>query len=175
MSYLFHGQRTNEGVVLIAKQHPLVLLHPFLVSTLIWLIPLLVYVVSSSNSLLSIVVVVSFLLGLVHGGLAWYSWNNSILLLTNERIVQLQQKGILHREFSEIGLSSIQQVSHEVKGLIHTLFSFGSIVIYAGGSQTPFTVPSVPDPYDIQQEILRCAAGEGFVEAEEEDQEEEES
>ena len=164
MSYLFHGQRTNEEVILFTKQHPLVLLHSFLIVALIWLVPLVVYLFTNSSLVLSWVYIVAILAGAVKGILAWYAWNNSVLLLTNERVVVLQQKSVLHREFSECNLLTIQQVSHEVKGLFGTMFGYGNLSISTGGSQTPFLIPNIPDPYEIQQEIQRSAVGEGFIE-----------
>ncbi len=68
-------------------------------------------------------------------------------------------------------MQNIQQVSHKIEGLGGTLFGFGNILVYTGGGTTPFMIPNVPDPYDVQQEILRTAAGEGYIEAEEDEEE----
>lgn len=104
--------------------------------------------------------VVCWAIGATHALLAWFSWQNSLLVLTNERVVQLEQRGLLHREFMECGLESIQQVSHEVRGLLGTLWGYGSIVVHTGASQKPFDIPDMPDPYEIQQEIQRALVGE---------------
>lgn len=164
MSYQFQGQRSNEEVVLFTKQHPFVLLHPFLVVIGIWLLPMLFYVVSSNNSLLSIVLFFSLVIGFAYGALAYFRWKNSVLLLTTERIVFLMQRGIVHREFTECSLVNVQQVAHEVKGFFSTIFGYGDISIYTGGAQQPLRIPHMPDPYEIQQEFQRAGAGEGFVE-----------
>jgi len=157
MSYRFQGQQPNEDVVLFTRQHPFVLLHPFLWVALIMLLPLVVYIFTGSNTVLGLVLLGCLILACWRGILAWYSWNNSIFLITTHRVVLLEQRGLLHREFSESGLSTIQQVSHEIKGLLHTVFGYGGIVIYTGNSQAPFSIPNIPDPYEIQQEIQRAA------------------
>jgi hypothetical protein len=167
MPYHFHGQRSKESVRMMGKQHPFVLLHPLVGSVCILLAPFLVYMVSGNNSVLGWVVLLAVSLGMLHAGLAWYSWQNTVFLLTSERIVLLHQKGVLHREFSECDLSSIQQVSHEVHGLYHTLFGYGNIAIYTGGAQLAFLIPNICDPYDTQQEILRIKNKEQFSEEEE--------
>lgn len=110
------------------------------------------------------VLILSILTAGLYGFLKWYYWNNSLVLLTNERVVVLEQKNWLHREFSECKLTNIQQVSHEVKGVLHTFFNFGTISILTGGSLESFTIPNVPNPYEIQQEILRASEKEGFLE-----------
>ena len=172
MSYLFHGQRRDEDVVLVSRQHPFVLLRPMTVSVVILLVPFLVNVFMNFNAAWVAVFVVCLIVSILHAALAWFGWNNSMLLLTNERVVWLHQRGLLHREFSECGLGSIQQVSHELNGLLHTLMGYGHIKIQTGGSQQPFELPNIPDPYEIQQEIQRAANGEGFVEEEEAEEEE---
>lgn len=164
MSYLFHGQRSNEDVVLVAKQHPMIILDAMLGSALILLIPFLAYVYLPVGAALGVITFGSLFIGLGHGFLAWYAWHNSVMMLTTERVVMLHQKGLLNQEFSECGLSNIQQVSHEIKGLYRTIFGFGTIIIYTGGAQTPLDIPNVPNPYEIQQEILRAASKGEFVE-----------
>lgn len=159
MPYLFQGQHSDEDVLLVCKQHPLVLLHPLLLAALILLVPFFLNIFMSFNLFFGVVLLTSLLVALVVGGVAWYAWVNSILILTNQRVILLWQRGLVHREFTECTLGSIQQVSHEVRGLLHTMFGYGDIMIYTGGSQKPFLVPHVPDPYDVQQEIQRAALG----------------
>lgn len=149
-------------MLLICRQHPLVLLHPFLISALILLIPLVVNIFAAPGILLSLSIILALVLGILHAALAWYAWHNTLFLLTNERVVFLNQKSFVHREFSECTLNSIQQVMHEVKGLRRTLFGYGTILIYTGGSQAPLNIADIPDPYEIQQEILRAASKEDY-------------
>ena len=163
MPYRFHGQRANEEVVLFTRQHPFVLLHPFLISALLLLFPFFIYLFTDANSVLFYAFVAGVAAAALHGWLAWYSWSNTVLMVTNERIVLLRQRSMFHREFSECDLANIQQLSHEVKGIIHTMLGYGDIAVYTGGAQMAFLIPKVPDPYEIQQEILRIRAGEGLL------------
>ena len=142
-----------------------------LVSGATLLVPFLANLVLNFGEALSIILVACLVFALIHAGLAWYGWNNTLFLLTNQRVVWLHQKKLLNREFSECSLGSIQQVSHELKGLLHTVMGYGNIQIHTGGSQKPFELPNLPDPYELQQEIQRAANGEtaGGGEFEEED------
>lgn len=169
MSYQFHGQRTNEEVLLLSKKHPFVLFHPFLISTLVLLIPVAMASLISVGIILSVTVVVCIVFALIHATLAWFAWRNTTFLLTTERVVFLEQRGLVHREFVESMLANIQQVAHEVKGVRQTLFRYGNIALYTSGSQQPIIIRDMPDPYELQQEILRARAGEGFVEEDEEE------
>ncbi|MEI6478428.1 MAG: hypothetical protein WCO52_05585 [bacterium] len=160
MSYRFQGQHNSEEVVLFSHQHPLVLLRPFMVAGSLLLLPLAAFVFITSNSFLSALFLLCLVLAVVRGVLAWHAWNNSLVLLTNERVIFLSQKGPFNRELVECSLQAVLQVSHEVKGLFNTLFGFGDITIRTPGTGEPFLIRSVPDPYTLQQEILRVATGE---------------
>jgi hypothetical protein len=160
MSYRFQGQHSNEDVVLFSRQHPLILLRPFLASATIFLVPMLAFVVITSNAILSYLFILCLIAGLFMGWAAWHAWYNSILLLTTERVVFLSQRSMVNREFVECNLQAVLQVSHEVKGLFSTMFGFGTIAIRTPGTGEPFSIPNMPDPYGLQQEILRVAAGE---------------
>lgn len=154
MSYLFQGQRASEEVVLFTKQHPFILFRPFLISAGILLIPLVFYIFSNNNQILAILFVVCLVAAGAKGFLAWNGWKNSVLMLTNERVVFLHQKGLINREFVECNVPNIHQISHEVTGFLKTMFNYGNIHIFISGSSNPVIIPNIPSPYDIQQEIL---------------------
>jgi hypothetical protein len=167
MSYLFHGQRKDENVLLITKQHPLILLKPTLIVVCLLLIPWLVNVFTSPGLTLAASLLISLLVAFLVGYRAWHHWENSVVMLTDERIVILHQRGMLHREFTECGLGTIQRVSHQVSGLLRTVFDYGDIVIVTGGVAGLLTLSNTPHPYEIQQEILRAGAGGDYYEEEE--------
>jgi uncharacterized membrane protein YdbT with pleckstrin-like domain len=157
MSYLFRGQRSNEEVILVVRHHPLILLRPILISVCVALVPFGAYIFLVVGSLLGGIAFLCWLYAFWHAGVAIYGWYNSILLLTNERVIVVRQRGILKREITECALDSIQQISHKVEGVLRTLFGYGHMEISLG-SQNSITVHNFPSPYDIQQEILRAAA-----------------
>jgi len=153
MPQQFNGQRSNESVILTTRLHPCVLLKPFLQTAFIFLIPALLYVFLDTGPILSWTIAVCLILGLLRAFLAWHAWWNSLVILTDQRVLFLEQRSIVNREFSECSLVSISQVSHQIKGVFNTLFGFGSIEITTGGSPRPFTLPNMPSPYELQNEI----------------------
>ncbi|MBU6389082.1 hypothetical protein KGQ71_01055 [Patescibacteria group bacterium] len=161
-AYLFRGQLSNEEVVLLTRQHPFILLPAMLLSIAILLIPLLLYVFLPFDSIIAYAIVICLIVAIMNGYRAWHRWNNSLLMLTNRRIVIARQKGMLNHEVSDSNLEHIHRVTHEVKGLLPTLFNYGPIRILTDDLQTALIMPAIPNPYDIQQEILRVTAGEEF-------------
>lgn len=77
------------------------------------------------------------------------------MLLTTERVIVMEQHGLLHKEFAECNLENIQQVNHEIKGLLPTILGYGTLTIYTAGAQRAFIIPDLPEPGAVQEEILR--------------------
>lgn len=157
MPYNFQGQHRGEEVVLVSHQHPFMLAHAALVVAGIVLVPFLANVFLYVSTPLIIITATSWLTAVIAAYLYWYTWQNSLLLVTTERVMFLKQKGLFGREFTECALYSVQQVSHTINGIIPTVLGFGTLVINTAGAQAPFLIPGIPDPYDIQQEIMRVA------------------
>lgn len=88
-----------------------------------------------------------------------------IIFITNERIINVNQEGLLARKTSELSLRQVQNVTAEVNGFLRTLFNFGILVIETAGEGTSddptrpglqgyFTVQDLPDPNRLARVIL---------------------
>lgn len=174
MSFQFQGQRPSEEVLLVTHQHPFVLLHPALGAVIWLLIPVGLFAFFGPSWLVSIAVCLGVLMATWKVAHAWYGWSKSLFLVTTERVVFLKQTGFFERDLVETPLPGIQQVSHAVKGIMHTFFGYGHLTLSTSSSQQPIVIPSVPDPYALQQEIVQAQHGEGFTENTEEVQKDDE-
>ncbi len=160
MSFLFQGQRSNEEVLLVTHKHPFVLLHHIIVGALLLLIPVLAWRIALVGPLLLYTLIICLPIALFYLYVGWYGWNRTLLLITNERVVFLEQRGLFQREMIECNMGNIQQVQHHVDGIMHTLFGYGNLIMSSGGSAEPIKIKDMPDPYQIQQEIQRATVGE---------------
>lgn len=161
MSYQFQGQRPHEDVLLVTHQHPFVLLHPILIATALLFVPVLMVALVGTGWVVSISFVFA-LLAILKIWISWYGWRRTLFLVTNERIVFLEQKGFFERDLVEAPLRSIQQVAHNVSGILRTVAGYGNLSLSTSSSLQPLMIPSIPDPYAIQQEIVRAQSGEGM-------------
>lgn len=153
--YSFRGKRSNEQVLLVVKQHPWVLMPIVWVwLVLITIIALLVWKFGLSTiSSYAIFGVLGF--GLLYSLYQWFIWNNSDYIITNQRVIKIDQNGLFNREISEAEIERIQEISTEIKGPIRTIFNFGRVKIQTASSYGRVDLEDVVDPYDIQQEIVR--------------------
>jgi len=76
-------------------------------------------------------------------------------IITNERIIDIEQKGLFKREVSEFKLDKIQDVTVDVHGVVQTLFGYGNVQIQTAGSDRIFVFKTVPDPQSIKNKILK--------------------
>ncbi len=78
-------------------------------------------------------------------------------IITDERIINIEQEGFFSRTISEERLFRIQDVTSEVKGVLPTMFGYGDVFIQTAGEKNRFNFEQVPDPDGIRDIIIRLA------------------
>jgi uncharacterized membrane protein YdbT with pleckstrin-like domain len=84
-------------------------------------------------------------------------WTDFILdawILTNERLVDIEQMGLFTRRISTLSLDRIQDVTTYESGLIDTYFKIGTVYIQTAGEQREFKIPNARNPQHIKELIL---------------------
>jgi uncharacterized membrane protein YdbT with pleckstrin-like domain len=101
------------------------------------------------------------LLGLLIFAPSWISWHFSVFVVTDQRFIQITQKGLFHRAVADLGLQQIQSVNYEVSGLQETMLGFGTIKMqtYVGD----LTIKDVHQPAKIQKRLLGILRDEGIT------------
>lgn len=84
-----------------------------------------------------------------------FVWDSDVLLVTNLRVIDVDQKGIFSRHVSESSLSAIQDVSWTKKGLWATLFGMGLVKIQTSGAQAVLEAEGIPSPERVHELINR--------------------
>jgi hypothetical protein len=79
-------------------------------------------------------------------------------IITNQRIVEIEQKGFFNREVSSLLLNRIQDVTIDTDGLLHSLLDIGDINVQTAGSVDRFTMDNVPNPPALRDLILQYSA-----------------
>ncbi|MFH1252929.1 MAG: PH domain-containing protein [Candidatus Uhrbacteria bacterium] len=77
-----------------------------------------------------------------------------VWIITNERIINIEQKGLFTRVASELHLSAIEDATSETKGMIQTFFNFGNVHIQTAGERTRFIFKNVAHPEKIKEEVV---------------------
>lgn len=80
-----------------------------------------------------------------------------VWIITNERIIDIQQRGFFSRVIAEQKLFRVQDVTSEVNGFIPTLLRYGDCHIQTAGTKQRFYFHEVPNPDKIRDDIIKLA------------------
>ncbi|MFA6492829.1 MAG: PH domain-containing protein [Patescibacteria group bacterium] len=153
--FQFDGQRSDEDVIFVIKRHPWVLasagfwLIGFIIVTVIFI---LLFGLSHITSFLIIAVILFFV---IFGFYQWFVYNNYLYILTNQRIILIEQNGLFGRKITEAELEKIQNSTVEIKGLVKTVLNFGDITLRTAGIDPVMILSNVENPFDVQQKIIK--------------------
>jgi len=97
----------------------------------------------------------------VYAFLIWVDYFFDVWIITSERVVNIEQKGLFIREVSELKYSKIQDVTSEVEGFFPTVLNYGDVRIQTAGEEAHFIFRQVPDPYGIKNIIMELHKKQG--------------
>lgn len=165
--YHFQGQRENEEVLRIIHRHWFNIFLQYIgigctAMLLIFVFSTLPQVAALSSDTLPPVflpfILNTFLLFLwLYSFLIWVDYYFDVWVITNERIVNIEQKGFFNREISELQFSRIQDVTSVVDGFIPTMLNFGDVYVQTAAEEKRFVFRQIPDPYTIKDMVMQLS------------------
>jgi uncharacterized membrane protein YdbT with pleckstrin-like domain len=128
---IFEDQFDDENVLYVFRRHPIVMRKGLVFGMLG---PLLGVIPAAVNPNLGLNVFFGGLagglaLGALIFSISWIPWYFSVFIVTDQRFIQIMQKGIFHRGVTDINLSQVQMVNYEIAGIEQTLLGFGTILV----------------------------------------------
>lgn len=154
---------SNEKILLIRRRHWYFLVYGIFVFVFLSLIPLLLYSISFffeinlDQAVSKYFWGFSFLYLFALMSLAYKAWIDFYLdvwIVTNERVFDIEQKGLFSREVSIFNLSNVQDVSVEMHGPVATFLDFGEVHVQTAGETREFVFHQVAKPYEVQKIII---------------------
>lgn len=156
----------TEKILRIVRKHWFVLIGDMIVLIFFIAIPMVIFVAWNTFNLSSMI---SFSGDPIFAGLfflfswlliiwliGWDMWTDyylDVLILTDKRIFDITQDGLFKRTSSSFRLDRIQNITVEMKGIIQTLFDFGTIRLETAGEHEDFVAHFITHPYEIKKEI----------------------
>jgi hypothetical protein len=173
----FPGQRENEKIILFLRRHWFVFLMRLLL--IIFAILALVFIYfffTSLNSnfseseyhnliLFSESLATLFLWNMFF--ILWLDYYLDAWIVTDERIINIEQKGFFVRKISELKLTKIQDVTSEIIGVIPTLLDYGNIYVQTAAEKERFTFLQIPNPNYVKNVIVQLQEKERLSEEKE--------
>lgn len=158
----FPGQKENEHIQFLVRKHWIIYVKVFLFLIMMVGIPLGIYALipsetdfSQTTEALLRLVFLLYLNGLLLVGfIRWMEEESDLLIVTNERILSIEQVSFMHRTISETALFQVQDVKHVCKGVLSTLLGFGSLEVQTAAEKIVFRIKDVVRPYDMARRIM---------------------
>lgn len=129
----FPGQHPGEEVEMVFRQHPIVMRKALIYGMFIMLaseMPLLLSnIIPSIYGLSFKILGLGVFLTLLYWFYTWIGWHYSIYILTDQRLIDIHQKGFFNRQVREVGMDKIQSINYHIKGVQAALFKFGDITV----------------------------------------------
>lgn len=160
----FESQERGEKIILLLRAHIVTLVPSALIVLLLIFIPFLIPsaltvlrldlidVLTANQTFWLIVSYYLFVIGFTF--YRFIFWYFNVYILTNERVVDVDFRGILHKETSYAKLNQIQDISPKVIGFFGTFFHFGNVYIQTAAERPEFEFHHVSNPEVVAQEIL---------------------
>lgn len=162
--YHFDGQKEGEQILMVLHRHWFNILSQFfLVFAMVFLLigsfaylPLLFPILAQGESKKFFIFLENsfFMFIWVTSFLVWIDYYFDVWIVTDKRIVNIEQKGLFSRSVSELELEKIQDITTDVRGVIPTFLNFGDLQIQTAAEQERFLFRNVSDPYNIKNMIM---------------------
>jgi hypothetical protein len=161
---LFPGQQENEEIRLVIREHWFHLFARLLIWVLfvvvlfamdkyipIYLPGLLADPFGNFYALFRNVYTIFMVLGLF---MIWALYYLNVQIITNQRIVEVDQASLFIHRVSELDLSKIEDVTGETKGFFGNMFSYGNVYVQTAGKTERFAFQNIPHPDKVEKLIL---------------------
>lgn len=159
----FTDQYDDEEVLMVFKKHPVVMRKGLIFGMVAIMFGTFPSFIKPEMWVLGVGLLGGLLVGLIVFAPSWIAWNFSVFIVTDQRFIQITQKGLFKRSVVDLALNQIQMVNYQINGMQETLLGFGTIMVqtYVGD----LTIHDVHHPAKIQKELLHILRERGIAAA----------
>ncbi len=157
----FEDQLDGEELLLVFRKHPIVMRKGIIFSMIALLLGTVPSLIKPEYSYLFGGLAGGFILAVVVFFPSWMSWYYSVFIVTDQRWIQVSQKGFWNRSVIDIGLNQIQMVNYQIAGLEKTLLGYGTIMMQTFVGD--LVIHDIHHPAKVQKELLGILREHGVI------------
>jgi uncharacterized membrane protein YdbT with pleckstrin-like domain len=87
---------------------------------------------------------------------ATYIYRQSRLLITDRSLVQILQKSLFIRKVSRLSMQDVEDVSAEHRGILASIFGYGTLTVQTAGERENFVFTLCPMPQKYADQIIEA-------------------
>lgn len=109
---------------------------------------------ATSASLISVLVLSAAVFAFIFLILATKIYTGNQLIITDSNVTQILQKGLFNRTVSELSMHNVEDVTALQRGILQTIFNYGTLTIETAGEQNNFIFVYCPNPNAYAKAVL---------------------
>ena len=156
----FPGQKEGEIIKYLVRKHWIVYARIGIFLLITGVFPLVIYLglifgfdfTANTDRILSLCLFGYLEVLTLITFIRWLEEELDLIIVTNERVISIDQVTFMHRTISETELIQIQDVKHIAKGVLSNVFGFGSLQIQTAADKIVFIIHDVP--YKMARNIM---------------------
>lgn len=155
--------RENEKILIKLHRHWIVIVEKFIFSLVLFMVPVFFIFVETPalnfisseifTSLTFFITTIYWLLVAAFFLKVWVEYWLDVWIITDKRIIDIEQVSLFHRKVSEISLSRVQDVTVSIPNMLATFLGFGNITVQTAGEQD-FSINQISDIHRARKLIL---------------------
>lgn len=157
----FDDQLDDEDVLFVFRKHPIVMRKGLVIAMLAILAGTFPSLIKPEYAYLFGGLAAGLILSIIVFMPSWIGWYYSVFIVTDQRLIQITQKGLWNRSVVDIGLPQIQMVNYEVGGFQETLLGYGTIMMQTFVGD--LVIHDVHHPAKIQKQLLTILRDKGVL------------
>ncbi len=169
-NYFVQNLKENERLILQVKKHWASFIVSVLKTFIILIIPFFLIFFLFSSVLGIIIFFLWVTIVVAYGIYQWLTWYFDSIIITDKRIICIDQKSLFNRIVSEVSLASVQDFTYEINGFFSSAFNFGILRI-STAAKNIIEIKNIPDPkslqeliFDLRQKVKKTLSAQELVE-----------
>jgi hypothetical protein len=147
--------KPDEKILMVVRQTPVAFSNSLLIGALLFLLPFFLLFPLFSYGKWGVAGFSALLLAaIIFAGYRFIEWYFNCGIITNMRVIDVDQKGMTERVVSEVPYFKIDDVSYNIKGVKQTMFRYGNVVVAIRGYRSSVILRNIAKPAMIQELIL---------------------
>lgn len=151
----FENQNRGEEILLLLREHPVYNLPWMLLTVILFILPffvlhpsffLVLFGVTFPQKFFTAVSLLWYLFSFAFAFEKFLVWYFKVGIVTNERIVDIDFYGLLHKQVVDASIAKIQDVSVKQGGIVATFFDCGDVFVQTAGKVANIEFLRTPRP-----------------------------
>ncbi len=161
-------KKSYEHVEHVLHRHPVTFIPTLVLFSFLLVAPLILLIVAESSMpnllvenasyAIAVLLISGYYLSIILFMFARFiDFYLDMWIVTNDRIVDVEQFGLFSRTISELDLFRIQDVTSDVHGFFPTIFHYGNVTVKTASTNINIVFKNIRHPNTIRERILRLA------------------